>query len=117
MSATIRVVPDAVWSDPAIDGLDVSDSEWRLDIDQYRDFIETATGISPTDNLSASDCYRIGNRLQALVEDRKRRGEWDSPLVEEYPDVESLDEFVWLARFFRACHACHDANETVSLPP
>jgi len=111
MSATIRVVPDTVRRDPAIKGLEVSDSEWRLDIGQYQDFIEATTGLSPSDGLSASDCYRIGNRLQAFVEERKRRNDWDATLVEAYPDVQSLKEFVWLARFFRACHDCHDAGE------
>lgn len=111
MSTIIHVVPAAVWSDPAIEGLEISDSEWRLDIGRYQEFIEAATGLSPSDGLSASDCYRIGNRLQALVEEHKRQNDWDSTLVESYPDVESLEEFVWLARFFRACHDCHGAGE------
>jgi len=111
----IHVKPEVLWTDPELRGLDISESEWRLDTEEYRAFIEAATGISPTDGLSTSDCYRIGNRLQALIEERKRRGEWDSALVEAYPDVESLEEFFWLARFFRACHHCHDAGE-ICLP-
>jgi len=102
MATTICVVPDAVWSDPGIEGLDVG---------RYGDFIQVATGISPASGLSASDCYRIGNRLQALVEQRKRHDEWEPTLVESYPDVEALGEFLWVARFFRACHDCHDAGE------
>jgi hypothetical protein len=113
MPATMTVSPDAVWSDPGIDGFDVSDTEWRLDVDRYRDFLVEATGISPADGLSPADCYRIGNRLQALVEERKRHREWVPALVEAYPDVDSLEAFLWLARFFRACHDCTEAGETV----
>lgn len=112
MSATITVTPKSVWSDPDMEGLHVSEGEWRLEADRYRDFLVESTAISPEDGLSASDCYRIGNRLQALVEDRKRRGEWEPALAESYPDVESLEEMLCLARFFRACHDCHDAGET-----
>lgn len=111
MSTAICIVPDAVWRTPEIDGLDVSDDEWQLDVSQYWDFIQAATGISPDGGLSPSDCYRIGNRIQALVEERKRHDEWEPALVESYPDVSSLDEFLWVARFFRACHDCHDAGE------
>jgi len=112
MSVTICALPDAVWRDPGIEGLEVSNDEWRLDVGRYQDFIRMATGISPTGRLSASDCYRIGNRLQALVEERKRHDEWEPALVESYPDVGSLDDILWVARFFRACHDCHDAGET-----
>ncbi len=111
MAATMTVAPDAVWSDPGIDGLDVSEAEWRLDVDRYGEFLVEATGISPADGLTSSDCYRIGNRLQALIEERKRQDEWEPALVDAYPDVDSLAAFVWLARFFRACHDCHDAGE------
>lgn len=112
MAATIRVTPDGVWSDPGIEGLAVSDAEWRLDVDRYREFLTETTGIS-TSALTSADCYRIGNRLQALVEQRKRDDEWGPAVVEAYPDVETLEEFLWLARFFRACHDCHDAGEVV----
>lgn len=115
MSARIHVTPEVLRTDPELRGLDISASEWRLDTEEYRAFIQAVTGISPTDGLSTTDCYRIGNRLQALIEERKRRGEWDRSLVETYSDVESLEEFVWLARFFRACHDCHDAGETCLL--
>ena len=104
----MRVTPDAVWTDPDIDGLEVSDTEWRLDVDRYGDFLVEATGIPPAEGLSASDCYRMGNRLQALIEERKRQDKWGPALVEAYPDVESLETFVWVARFLRACH---DADE------
>lgn len=111
MPTTIRIDSDAVRSDPAIEGVEVSGSEWRLDVDRYRAFLREATGVSPAGGLSASDCYRIGNRLQAFVEARKRDDEWNRALVESYPDVESLEEFLWVARFFRACHDCHDPDE------
>lgn len=112
MPDAMRVTPDAVWTDPDIEGLSVSDAEWRLDVDRYEEFLSEATGVSPAEGLSASDCYRMGNRLQALIEERKRQDEWGPALVEAYPDVESLEAFVWLARFLRACHDCHDADET-----
>ena len=60
MAATMTVTPHAVWSDPGIDGLDVSETEWRLNVDRYREFLVEATGISPADGLTSSDCYRIG---------------------------------------------------------
>ncbi|MFB6360261.1 MAG: hypothetical protein ABEH59_02955, partial [Halobacteriales archaeon] len=91
---------------------EVSSGEWRLQVDRYQTFLAQATGIAPADGLSSSDCYRIGNRLQALVEEKKRNGEWSPELVEAYPDVETLQEILWLARFFRACHDCHGAGET-----
>lgn len=115
MSATISIVPDTVWSDPGIEGLDVSDDEWRLNVGRYQEFIEQVTGISVGDRLSATNCYRIGNRLQAHIGERKRDGEWNSSLVSSYPDIESLEEFVWIARFFRACHDCYDADEVCIL--
>ncbi|PSP23256.1 hypothetical protein BRC61_03750 [Halobacteriales archaeon QH_10_65_19] len=108
-STTLSIAPDTVRTDPEVDGLDISDSEWRLDVDRYREFVAAATGISPADDLAPSDCYRIGNRIEALVEEHKRHDEWEPALVEEYPDVESLKAFLWVARFFRACH---DASET-----
>lgn len=111
MSGVISITPDAVWTDPEIEGIEISDAEWRLDIARYQEFLIETTGISPTDGLYASDCYRIGNRLQALVEEHKRHDRWEPELVGAYPDVDSLEEFLWVARIFRACHDCHDAGE------
>jgi hypothetical protein len=91
---------------PDIGGLHVSADEWRLDTTRYAAFIELVTGIRPTEHLNAADCYRIGNRLEGFVEERKREGEWNAALVADLPDVESLDEIVALARFFRHCHDC-----------
>ena len=102
----IRITPDTAWRGPSVDGLDLSADEWRIDPDRYWEFVEAATGIRLSDEPTASDCYRIGNRLEALVEERRRRGEWTPALVEGYPDVESLAEVVGLARFFRQCHEC-----------
>lgn len=116
MGAEIRATPDTVRSDPAIEGLAVCDTEWRLDVDRYADFLTAVTGISLTGGLSTADCYRIGNRLQAFVEDHTRRSEWNQSLVGEHRDVDSLAEILWLARFFRACHDSHDPGDTV-LPP
>jgi hypothetical protein len=110
MSSTIRIEPGGIRTSPEIEGLEVSDGEWQLHVDRYQDFIQESTGISPSDGLSASDCYRIGNRLQALIEERKRLDEWEPPLVGKYPDINSLEEFLWLARFFRACHYCSEPD-------
>lgn len=102
----IRIPPASAWTGPSTAGLDLSASEWQLDPDRYREFIEAATGIAVSDDPTAPDCYRIGNRLEALIEERRRQDEWTPTLVESYPDVESLPEIVGLARFFRRCHDC-----------
>jgi hypothetical protein len=64
------------------------------------------TGIDVEGDLSAPDCYRIGNRLEAFIAERRREGEWTEALVDEYPDVGSVAEIVGLARFVRECHDC-----------
>jgi hypothetical protein len=115
MSTTIRVVPDAVRTDPHIEGLDVSDDEWRLDVDRYREFLVDVTGISAVDGLTGTDCYRIGNRLQAQIETHKRQDEWTPDLVDSYPDISFLEAFLWIARFFRACHDCYETDEHCSV--
>jgi hypothetical protein len=102
----IRISPDTSRTGPTAEGLDRSASEWRLDPGQYHEFIETVTGIAPPDDPTASDCYRIGNRIEAFVEEHHRLDEWTPALVEEYPDVGSLAEILGIARFFRRCHAC-----------
>jgi hypothetical protein len=103
----MRIESNEVWSNPPVDGLEITDGEWRLDADHYGEFVEAATGIRVTDGLSSSDCYLIANRLEALIERHKRSGDPESALVAEYPGVQSLEAFVWLARFFRECHDCH----------
>lgn len=115
MAATIRVTADLAWSDPSIEGLDASGEEWYLNVARYRDFIREAAGIEPMNGISVSDCYRIGNRLQALIERHKRERDWEPALVEDYSDVESLEEFLWVARFFETCHECEDAGEMCHL--
>ncbi|MFC6941089.1 hypothetical protein ACFQE8_14135 [Salinirubellus sp. GCM10025818] len=102
----IRISSDTSRAGPTAEGLDLSAPEWHLDPDQYREFIETVTGIAPPDEPTASDCYRIGNRIEAFVEEHHRLDEWTPDLVEEYPDVDSLAEILGLARFFRRCHDC-----------
>lgn len=102
----MRIPPATSWTGPSTCGLELSRDEWRLDPDRYREFVEVATGIRLADEPTASECYRIGNRLEGLVEERQRRDEWTPSLVEEYPDVESLEEIVGLSRFFRRCHDC-----------
>jgi len=99
----IHISPDTSRSVPPLKGLEVTKSEWRFDVSAYDAFIESATGIDVREDLSATECYRIGNRLEALVEDYQRTGEWER-LHREYPDIESSDELVGLARFFRQCH-------------
>jgi hypothetical protein len=104
--AMLSIPPPESRLPPDIGGLHVSADEWRLDTTRYAAFIELVTGIRPTEHLNAADCYRIGNRLEGFVEERKREGEWNAALVADLPDVESLDEIVALARFFRHCHDC-----------
>lgn len=111
MPPDISVQPDTVWTDPEIHGLTVADEEWQLDVDLYCDFILNVAGIAPRNGLTSTDCYRIGNRLQARIEEYKRNGEWEPTLVETHRDIESLEEFLWLARVFRACHDQHDPDE------
>jgi hypothetical protein len=101
----ISISPDTSRSVPSLKGLDVTESEWRLDISEYDQFIESATGIAVGKTPSAAECYRIGNRLEALIEDYQQTGEWER-LQREYPAIESSDELVGLARFFRQCHDC-----------
>lgn len=104
--------PTVEASSPAarFDGLELSDSEWRLDPDRYRRFVDALTGIEPSAELSPADCYRIGARLEGFIEQHRRRDEWAPTLVESYPEVDSLEEIVWLARFFRECHDCRVAT-------
>lgn len=102
----IRISPNTAWTGPSTDGLDLSTSEWCLDPNRYRGFVTAVTGIQVSADPTAADCYRIGNRIEAFIEERRRRGEWTSGLVEAYPDVESLSEIVGLARFFRRYHTC-----------
>jgi hypothetical protein len=85
-------------------GFERSDSCWRLDIDCYRGFIKSVTGITPSESISPSDCYRIGNRLEAFIDENQRTGEWTDESVESYSEVDSLRQVYLLARFFRQCH-------------
>lgn len=110
MPTTIRIVPEAVWSAPDIEGLTVSDSEWRLDVEQYREFLVDVTGLSVAGGLTGTDCYRIRNRLQAQIETHKRHDEWTPDLADSYSDIPFLEEFLWLARFFRACHEADEPS-------
>ena len=84
----------------------MTESEWQLDLTAYQAFLEVATGISVGADLSADDCYRIGNRLEALIEERRREGRWTADVAAAYPDVRTREDIVWLARFFRRCHEC-----------
>jgi hypothetical protein len=96
---------------PSFEGIHADDGEWRLDPSQYRTLTESVAGIPLTEDLSATDCYRIGNRLEAFIAERRRDGEWTASLVEEYPAIESRDELVALAQFLRACHErCLDSG-------
>ncbi|WP_435332917.1 hypothetical protein [Haloarchaeobius sp. TZWWS8] len=107
MIQTSRPNPD---ERPELAGLEVTESEWRLDTDRYRRFVEEAARQSLDDQPTAADCYRIGNRIEALIAEHRQRDDWSPSLVEEYPDVDSLDEIVGLARFFRHCHDCQLAD-------
>ncbi|MFC7227649.1 hypothetical protein N0B31_09565 [Salinirubellus salinus] len=92
---------DTVESLEAVEG---SGAGIRPVLDRYAAFVEAVTGFTPSDDLTADDCYRIGNRIEAFVEERHRAGEWDETVVEGYPVVESRSEVLALARLFRRCH-------------
>jgi len=91
-------------SPPPLHGLTRADGVLIFDPIHYESFIEGATGMSVTNDLSATECYVIGNRLEALIDEATRRGEWSDALVEDHPDVSSLDEILGLARLFRRAH-------------
>ena len=102
----ITTSPDSNYLPPSIPGLELTDDEWRLNPEEYEQFITATTGVSPTADLDASDCYRIGNRLEGFLETRKRNEEWTDTVGDTHPDIESVDEVLALARFFRQCHDC-----------
>ena len=101
---TIETTHSSSVPDEDLAGFEVADSVWRLDLDYYRGFIESVTGISPDRNPSASDCYRIGNRLEAFIDEKQRAAEWTEDLTEDYSEMDSLRQVYWLAQFFRQCH-------------
>lgn len=103
----ISVPKDSMRSRPSLDGIELADGAWQFDPQRYRSFLRERTGIDPGGELTGADCYRIGNRLEAFIEDRRRRGEWEASLVETEPEVDTLDEIAELARLFRQCHARH----------
>jgi len=109
----IRIEPTEGQTTPSFSGLQAEDDEWHLDPEQYRDFTEAVAGIALTADLSATDCYRIGNRLEAFIAERKRDGEWTEALLAEYSGVGSLAEIVALAQFLRTCHErCLDSGKS-----
>jgi hypothetical protein len=97
---------DAISSDTveSLEAVERSELDVRLAVDRYAAFIEAVTGITPDEDPSADDCYRIGNRIEAFVEERHRAGEWDETVVDAYPVVESRSEMLALARLFRRWH-------------
>ena len=84
--------------------LDLSVSRSRLGIEYFDEFVKAVTGITLTSDLDAADCHRIGNRLEAFVEEKRRRDEWDLDLLDDYPALDSVEQVYLLARFFRTCH-------------
>lgn len=100
----IRIDPPPGRPPPTITGLTVEEDVWKFDPEPYHRFIEEATDIQVPANLTATDCYRIGNRLEALIEEAHRQDRWNRRLIEQYPTVTSLDEIVGLAHVFRTCH-------------
>lgn len=113
-SATLCVTPDTLRSAPSVAGLDVSESEWRLDLTEYETFIEAVTGIAVGPDLSDSDSYRIRNRLEALVAERYRTGEWPTVVREACSGTMSPEDVVELARFFRFYLDCRQAADPVA---
>lgn len=91
-------------TDEPLEALEWSGSGVQSVLEHYAAFIEAVTGMTPSSDLSAEDCYRIGNRIEAFVEERHRAGEWDETVVDGYPVVESRAEVLALARFLRRCH-------------
>jgi hypothetical protein len=103
MRTLVTTRPPGLSTDDVV-GFGGEGSVWRLDLDRYGEFVETVTGIAPHAELSASDCYRVGNRIEAFVHERRRAGTWTPDLVANYPGVDSLDQITLLARFFRRRH-------------
>lgn len=99
-SATIHLVTDPPRVGPP-SGLETSGGEWRLDLARYAPFVEFVTGHPVSTNLSNSDCYRIRNRLEALVAEHYRTGEWPSVVQEAASDTVRPEDIFELARFFR----------------
>lgn len=108
----IRIDPATARPPPAISGLTVEGDRWEFDPDPYHAFIKEATGIDFPDDPTATDCYRIGNRLEALIEEAQRHDQWNSAFVDQYPTVSTLNEIVGLARFFRRCHESYLSDIT-----
>lgn len=102
----VSITPPTSTEPPDLKGFDVSDSAWQLDLTTYQSFIREITGESPTGTLSGSDCYRIGNLIEGFIEEQIRIDEWHDRYIREYPDVNSREEVLWLARYFRKCHEC-----------
>jgi len=104
VSYMIRIHSTFTRSLPPLRGIRHDDGVLVFDPDHYESFIEEATGMSVTNDLSATKCYVIGNRLEAIIDEATRRGEWSRTLT-DYPDISSMDEIVGLARLFRRAHA------------
>ncbi len=54
MATTIHVTADPVWSDPSIEGLEVTDAEWLLNVDRDHDLIRGPAGIEPANGMCDS---------------------------------------------------------------
>jgi hypothetical protein len=110
---SVEISQYEVRPDTSLRGFEVSDDEWQLDPEVYREFVESVTGMDVSDELSASQCYRIRNRLEAFIEERRRHDEWGERLAEDHPAIESLDEIVELAAFFRELYDHRVETNTV----
>ncbi len=107
----IELSAEALGRVPSVDGVERESGTVRFDPAAHRAFVEAATGIDPAGDLSPAECYLIGNRLEALVDERTRTGEWETGTAPapDHPGIESLTDVVGLARLFRAYHAEHVA--------
>lgn len=109
ISATAYLVTDAPRVVPP-SGLEASGGEWRLDVERFAPFVESLTGLSVSAKLSDSECYRIRNRLEALVAERYRTGEWPQQVRDASSEAVAADDLFELARFFRVYHEERQTN-------
>lgn len=108
---SISIAPPDREDPPPLDGFTLSDTAWVVDPEPYQAFIEAVTGETVPEEPTPADCYRIGNRLEGFISERIQAEDWQDSLLEEYPDISSREEALWLARFFRYCHQCRIPSE------
>lgn len=92
-------------------GVTIDDGECALDVDRYRAFLESVTGLAVSADPSPADCYRIGNRLEGFIASQDAADPEAEPDLQAHPMVDSMTVVHWLAVFFRTCHEdCRSAD-------